>query len=205
MSLASAEKGLILPFKSKEAFDNKEGFTPLQGELLEERGFVFLSLRKSIKTLRKEGAKFWTDARERCATLERRLPTYREVAINPNQIILQDSNSKTLDEQMRMVDEHSQQIGQEARGVKAVMGHSSDWAAVYNAYLKKTGKYLFGNQQGIMYTRTLTQVPRSKHEGLIVGNSNSAVGLGIYYWDQNEGRDSIYVATFVAPAHTQQI
>lgn len=172
-------------------------------EALEAEGYkIYLLTGQSIRSLREGGKKFWSTWHRDYPEFEGKTSRLSEVAINPDpdRFFLPNSNNKTLEQQLRMVEKFSKQLRGRERlsGVEAVVGEAPDYAELAFAYLKATGQYLFGESYDSRYTRTVT--PTVGSDVALVGYFDAPDGLDVYYWYCDRGSDSVWVAPLVVPA-----
>jgi hypothetical protein len=169
-----------------------------QKEALEKQGFVIYGLTgQSIKTLRDNGRKFWSTWHKDYPNFEALGSMQSEVAINPSKLFLPKSNNKTLSQQEEMVEKFSQELGKKVEGVKAIIGQAPDYVELAFAHLDNTKEYLFGAKNNYDYARTKT--PTSGSDVADVGSFDADDGLGVDYWDRDNGDDSVRAAPLVVP------
>lgn len=159
----------------------KTTFTTDQKKELKKHGYLVYKLSgQTIKTLRKDGLKFWTDWHEGepiddVASME------CEVAFNPDKLFLKDSESKTFDEHKALVEALKPII----KGTKNIIGNVADYLELTHLHFKKTGLGLFGTKYNYNYTRTITEVGSrvadvgyfDGHDGIDVNARLPQVGL----------------------------
>lgn len=139
------------------------------------------------------------------------LPSRRsEIAINPNQFFLPESNNKTLSEQEAMIERFSTEISAKISSVEAVLGEAADYAAL--TFLSPEDKKLFGEQYGYNYTRTKTSTSPSSRQAnqplfdddesgvaVEVGNNRSDSGLFVMRYSPEGRVDNLYAAPIIVP------
>lgn len=177
-------------------------FSEEQRKALEKEGYVVYVLTgQSIKTLRDtlrdSGHKFWSDWHEDYPDFEALGSMQSEVAINPNKPFLPKSNKKTLSQQEEMVNKFSEELGEEVKGVKAIIGQAPDYVELVFQYLDKTKDYLFGAKDKYDYARTKT--PTSGSSVALVGNFSAVDGLRVDSWDSGNSSDVVHAAPLVVP------
>ena len=185
--------------KNPEASVKIKRFSQEAREGLDEQGFTVLELTgRSIAVLRDSGREFWSDWHRDYPDFEALGSMHSEVAIKRDELFLPKSQSKTFDEQARMVEEFSKKLGSKIPGVEAVMGEAPDYVELAFAYLDKTqGKdYLFGAKDNYHYTRTKTRVG----SGIaVVGGFFANVGLLVIHWVHGARGRNVKVAPLVVP------
>lgn len=151
---APVEKQVV---KTPETPVEIKRFSQEQREALEKQGFVIYGLTgQSIKTLRDNGHKFWSDWHKSLPDFEALGSMHSEVAINPSKPFLPKSNNKTLAQQEDMVGKFSEELGKKVKGVKAIIGQAPDYVELVFAHLDSTKEYLFGAKDNYDYARTKT-------------------------------------------------
>jgi hypothetical protein len=169
-----------------------------QREALENQGYVIYGLTgQSIKTLRDRGHKFWSTWHKEFPYFEALGSVHSEVAINPNNPFLPNSNNRTLAQQENMVGRFSEVLGKKVKGVKAIIGQAPDYAELAFAHLDATKEYLFGAKQNYNYARTKTPIGSScvAH----VGGFGADDGLVVNYWYRDNGDGYVRAAPLVVP------
>ena len=154
---------------------------------------------KSIKSLRDEGNRFWTDWHRAYPTLESLASGLSEVAINPNELFLPNSNNKTLAEQEALIGNFDKALRTKKRipGVSAILGEAPDWAEVAFTHLEVTGERLFGEKYDYGFTRTKTRV---ESFSVLVGRFVADDGLSVDDSDPGLRHDSLWVSPLVVPS-----
>jgi len=148
----------VLGYNAREVPSGVEGFSAEAREALGKEGYVIYQLTgKSIRTLRENGLEIWSTCQDNPGIED--LPSRRtEVAINPDQFFLPESNGKTLAEQERMVKKFSRNLRKKIKGVKAILGKAPDYVEVAFIHLQTTNRYLFGEGDNFgKDTRTKTR------------------------------------------------
>ena len=189
-----------VPVVTTEALREIKRFTPEARQLLEERGFVIHELTgQSIKTLRDSGKSFWSTWHENNPKLEAMPSRSSEVAINPAQLLLPDSNRKTLEEQEQMVREFSKELTEETtiKDIEAVIGEMPDYIDLAFAHFDATGVRLFGEDYGYNYARTKT--PTVGSVVAFVGVFRVDDGLYVDGWSRDDGRAYVFASPLVVP------
>lgn len=152
---------------------------------------------QSIKTLKDAGRPFWSTWHKDYPNFEASQSRLSEVAINPNQLYLPKSNSKTLDQQLEMVIRLSQDISRKVPGVEAVIGEAPDYVELAFTYLDTTGKRLFGKDYNYNYARTVTPVGSRVAR---VGRFNADRGLGVRSLHPDGSLSDLWAAPLVVPS-----
>jgi hypothetical protein len=166
--------GADIPLPGKEGV-NFVRFSVEQRKNLERKGYLVYSLTgQTIATLRDAGHPFWSTWHQGEA-IEQVRSLLTEVAVNPKSLFLQDSNRKTLDEQLAAVEKFRRKLSGEVKGVTAILGTAPDYAELVFSHLSATGKRLFGKDYDYDYTRTTT--PTGESDVAIVGDFAAGTGL----------------------------
>ena len=181
----------------------ESAFTPEQRHALERKGyFIYRLTGQSITTLRDAGHPFWSNlsgsTRFKIETIS---SLHTEVAINPQRLFLPNSNKRTMDVQLAMVAEFSEEIGREVHGTVAILGNDSDYAEVVFAHFTHTRQLLFEAKDAFdisNYTRTTTRIGGPSF--VIVGGLDKNHGLFVSRMDCDEGRGNVWAAPLVVPA-----
>ncbi len=121
-------------------------FTPEAKAGLEQIGRVVIPLTgESILSLReKKGMKLQSGWHKDFPEFEEQRSITSEVAINPKEIFLPQSNNKTFSVQKEMVELHSKEVSEKVKGVKAIIGKPPD-----NLELITKVYELYGGENGI--------------------------------------------------------
>lgn len=163
-------------------------FTPEDRRKLEDSGLITLPLtRTSIKTEIETGKPFWTRWHKDYPDFEALPSLASEIAINPVQPHLLNSNNLPLADQIEMVSTYSTELQQKlkTKTLLAIMGSASDYVELSFAYLARTGIYLFGQDFDYSFARTTTPITETTvanvggfgaDSGLIVLHSNKYIG-----------------------------
>lgn len=177
-------------------------FTPEAREGLTNEGFVIYELTgRSIKTLRDD------ESRPFCSTWHKNHPKLEatssrlsEVAFDPAQLLLPNSNKKTLEQQELMVREFSKGLAKKAKidDVEAIIGEMSDYTDLVFAHFEATGVCLFGKDCGYNYARTIT--PTVESFVALVGYFRAVDGLDVRSWHRDNGFDHVFASPLVVPA-----
>ncbi len=187
------------PRDSKEVSVEARKFSPEAREALEKAGYVVYELTgQSIGSLREAGRRFWSTWHQDRPEFEALNSIGSEVAINPSQLFLPDSNRKTLKEQEAMIAQFSKKLAKQVSGVKAIMGEAPDYVESYFAHLDATGQHLFGKEYDYGYARTKT--PTSGSDVAYVGSAFPVFGLDVHRWHRDRGHDDVFAAPLVVPA-----
>lgn len=189
--------GSDIPLPGKEGA-NISRFSAEQRKGLERKGYLVYNLTgQTIATLRNAGHPFWSTWHQGEA-IEQVRSMLTEVAVNPKSLFLQDSNRKTLDEQLAMVENFGRKLSGEVKGVAAILGTAPDYAELAFAHLDQKGQRLFGKDFDYDYTRTTT--PTGESHVALVGSFNGDLGLRVHDWVQSGRHDDIWAAPLVVPA-----
>jgi hypothetical protein len=148
-------------------------FNQEQSRALERKGFTVFNLTgRTIATLRDESNPVYSTWHTREAF--ERLPSLRsQVAVKQGETFLNLSSHSILTENLDQVDRYANRIGQEVRGVTAIMGSVADYSELAFSYLKRTGEQIFGKKYtytNFQYARTTTLAGH--------GDSSLAVAYG---------------------------
>lgn len=170
-------------------------FSQEQREALRKEGYVVYELTgQSIADLREQGKPFWSTWHKSHPEFEALTSRHSEVAINPKQLFLPDSNNKTLRQQQAMIGRFSFFFGSTISGVKAVLGEVPDYVEL--AFLSPEKQRLFGEKNGYNYTRTQTRVDSDVAN---VGYFDPGNGLNVDRWYADGCNDYVFAAPLVVP------
>lgn len=174
-------------------------FTPETRETLEQRGYLVHELTsQSIKTLRDAGRPFWSSWHKDYPQFEALESRSSEVAINPQELFIPDSNRKTYKQQLAMVEEFSEAL--KVQGAEAILGEMPDYVELAFTHLDATGDRLFGEKYGYNYTRTNTKLGRSVAG---VGFFYRDDGLSVDRWRPYGRSGRLFAAPLVVPTGTK--
>jgi len=169
------QRGGDIPLKEKTG--DVIRFSAEQRKGLERKGYLVYSLTgQTIATLRDAGHPFWSTWHQGEA-IEQVRSMLAEVAVNPRSLFLPDSNRKTLDEQLAMVEKFGRKIAGEVKGVTAILGSAPDYAELAFVHLDQKGQRLFGKDFDYDYTRTTT--PTGGSGVAVVGIFVGGFGLNV--------------------------
>lgn len=189
-------RGGDIPLSAVEVRGDTKRFSPEQHATLEKLGYRIYTLTgQSIKSLREAGKPFWSTWHKYYPDFETLPSRHSEVAINPNQFLLPDSNWKTLPEQEAIVAEFSHRLNQNVKEVEAIIGEASDYVELAFVHLDATGEYLFGKKYSFDYARTKTHV--GDLGVALVGGLGPDGGLGVRSWRRVHGDGGVWVAPLV--------
>lgn len=189
--------GSDIPLPGKEGA-NISRFSAEQRKGLERKGYLVYSLTgQTIATLRDRGHPFRSTWHQGEA-IEQVRSMLTEVAVNPKSLFLQDSNRKTLDEQLVAVEKFGRKLSGEVKGVTAILGTAPDYAELAFSHLSATGKRLFGKDYDYDYTRTTT--PTGESGVAVVGVFYADRGLLVHDWGRGGRAGGIWAAPLVVPA-----
>jgi hypothetical protein len=187
--------GEDIPFP-REELTSLIRFSPEQRKALEHKGYIVYQLTgQTIAKLRYAGHPFLSlhqgDPFERVASMR------TDVAVNPRSLFLKNSNRKTLDEQLVMINKFANKIGHEVNGVTAILGSAPDYAELVFTHAAAADKMLFGKENNYGYTRTatITSAATVSVVGWIENN-----GLNIDEWGQGDCLDTLWVAPLIVPS-----
>ena len=167
-------------------------------QILEKEGFLIYPFSgQSIKSLREAGEKFLTTWHKNYPDFEALTSRLSQVAINPQNLFLPDSNKKTLLRQEEMVVAFSQEISRKIKGVRAIIGEAPDYIELVFIHLKETGEYLFGKKYNYGYARTKTLINDS--EVVNVGRFSHKFGLQIIRLRPNHRFKFVWAVPILVP------
>lgn len=171
-------------------------FTSETRQKLEEAGYRVHALTgQSIKTFHDAGKPFWSTWHRDRPELEAMTSRLSEVAVNPDQLFLPDSNRKTLKEQEAMVKKFSKAL--KIDGVEAIVGEMPDYVELAFTHFDTTGERLFGQKYNYNYARTKT--PTSGSNVAHVGHFSADNGLRVSNWNRDRGYGGVFAAPLVVP------
>lgn len=188
LTLPSKEQQKEVPRLSQEA---------LQG--LEKEGYLTYELGgQSIRSLKEQGRRFNSDWHKGNLKFEALISKKSQVAINPKQLFLQNSNRKTYGQQEEMVKEFSEELSRRIPGIEAIIGEASDYIELAFRHLDETSERLFGEKYEYYYTRTKTPI-----EGpflAIVGYFNAKTSIDVKRCHRDDdGANNVWVCPLVVP------
>jgi len=165
---------------------------------LRKEGFLIYPLTgQSMKSSREAGEKFLTTWHKAYPDFEALTSRLNQLAINPQNLFLPDSNKKTLSKQEEMVAVFSQEISRRIKGVRAIIGEAPDYIELAFAHLKETGEYLFGKKYNYDYARTKTLINDS--EAVNVGRFSHKFGLQIIRLRPNHRFKFVWAVPILVP------
>ena len=183
----------------KEAPAEVKRFSPEARQALENQGyFVYELTGQSIRSLREAGGRFWSDWHKDNPEFEALTSRVSEVAFNPSELFLPDSNRKPLSQQEEMVAGYSKELARKISGVEAVIGEAPEYAELYFTHFRATGEHLFGEKYGYNYARTKTSTVGSSVA--FVGDVRPVYGLSVYDLHRDYPDDGVFAAPLVVPA-----
>ncbi len=187
-----------LTLRSTEASGTAKEFSAEAREGLERRGFAIYSLTgQSMQSLRDAGGKIefhWESSYPEVVSLP---SMHSEVALDPNQIILPNSNNKSLKDQHELVRDYSLGLWRDVRDVKAIIGQVPDYLDLTFAYLERTLSSLRGEDSGIA-VRTAT--PTDNEHTVVIGGPRDDGTLSATPWYDSAKYEFAHVIPLVVPA-----
>lgn len=194
------ESGEDIPLEEVQA--NIKRFSDEQKRAIEERRFIHQRplTGRSIAMLREARYPIGTTWHQGEAYHDfEALPSRRtEVAILPS-LFLPDSNRKTLNQQLEMVAELSEEL--EKDGLKAIIGEAPDYVELTFNHHIATGERLFGEDYNYDYARAVTPVGSRVAS---VGDFGADYGLCVVGWPSGYGGSRLWAAPLVVPLETGQ-
>ena len=123
-------------------------------------------------------------------------PQQMEVAVNPKKLRIKNSNSKSTDTQIEMLQKEEtalkDKLPQEVRPLISMrMQNTSVLAQIDDKYQKQTGKALFTNWFGRTDDQTVPGIVSG------VGRSDPASGLDVLGWVRDFGRGLVFAVPVV--------
>lgn len=126
-------------------------------EALKNAGFVIYELNgHSIIDLRNAGRQFFVNWHIDNEIFETLNSMVSEVAINPSQFFLPESNWCGFPQREQMVAQFSENLARTVPGVKAVIGTVPDYLELYFSHRDLSGEKLFGERLSDVHTRIQT-------------------------------------------------
>ena len=188
------QRGGDIPLKEKAG--DVVRFSAEQRKGLERKGYFVYSLTgQTIATLRDAGHPFWSTWHQGEA-IEQVRSMLAEIAVNPRNLFLPDSNRKTLDEQLAMVEKFGRKIAGEVKGVTAILGSAADYTELAFAHLNQKEQRLFGKDFDYDYTRTTT--PTGASGVAVVGRFfYDDVGLLVHFLPRGACHSYVWAAPLV--------
>lgn len=195
-----------VPLPTSETLPPIKTFLPETEEALKKEGDLIFSLTgKSIGDLIKEGMKFRLAWPEECSDdFEAMRSICSQVAFNPKQLFLPDSNNKTFVQQEKLVKCFLREKSKKIKGIKAIIGELPDFGELALNYLKyleqikQTDKRLFGEEYNYDYASTKTLM--GKFLMASVGNADTDDSLDIFRWDRRKGHAYVWTFPLIVPA-----
>lgn len=149
----------VLPEGRESQFEIEE--LPIEAKrLLPFLGYnTFAELKgHSIASLRAIGKSFYADWDNKFPEFQNLASRRMQVAFNPDRPFLPDSNCKTLDQQLLMVQRANQQLSHIVPGVEMVILETPEYAELLHDYFEKTGERLFKTAHHCDYIRSVTMI-----------------------------------------------
>ncbi len=192
------------PLTPPETQPDIKQFSPEARCILEKKGYHIYSLTgQSIESLRAGGRPFLEMLYGQLYELYPQLETMRsrlsEVAINPDYLLLPNSNRKTLTQQEDMVEEFSEELN--IPGAKAIIGELPDYVELVIRHHGATLGILFEHKTNdSKYTRTKTPTGW-RHGVACVGNCITDLYFGLSFDDIEDDQtdDTVFVAPIIVP------
>lgn len=188
-------------------------FSPKAHEALKKKGYIIYLLQgKSLEELHSETGEpiveetqlqewvngewvqrdilgqFWTET-----------SSMTEVAINPSQVVLSKSDDKSFSFHQRMVEEFSEEISKDIKGVKAIIGEASNYVEIALLRRRETGERLFKQSEEFFYTTTKTLWDVSGK--FLVEIGEDLEGLRCYKYNLSlQGKRDTMILPLIVPA-----
>lgn len=177
-------------------------FSDKSREALTREGYVFYSLTgQSIKSLQESGKTLGIELFLSDYPFEGFASRHSEVAINPNQFFLPESNNKNRRDQEELTERYSTELERKIGGVMAIIGGAADYVELAFSHLERTGERLFWEKNQLKFARTRQLPP---HEGWPCAGvgcfSENFFVLNVDYWDLGHERPNIFAAPLLIPA-----
>lgn len=179
-------------------------FNPETKKALRDQGYIFYTLTgQSVASLRESGRHFFT--KWHIGQPFEELPSRKsEVAIKPEEFVLQVSDNRPLWKQIKRVESETTRFNRTVKGAKKVIGGVADLAELAFLHLdatKKNPDYLFGKNHGYHEGITTTRVNDSQVASIgIFGEWMGKHGLHIYQHNAGRGAPSVSATCMVVPA-----
>lgn len=188
------------PITSETRGETKR-FSAEQRKALEEQGYriYILTGRQSVETLKDSDLKLfkWSYESNSLPAIRNVDLIHSEVAINPNNLFLPESNNKTGAQREEMVEEFSQELGEQIKGVKAVIGNDADYLALAFQHKKATAEILFGGEYRHGYGGTRT---KNRHSDIgCIGGVDAGDNSIMLIWRADIGHKDVYAVRLVVP------
>lgn len=191
------------PVELTETQPKRETFSEAEKKALKREGLVVYPLvGLSIQDQKNAGQQFWyiIDAGEKFLTMSSRAT---EVAFNPDpkKFYLPGSNNKTLDQQIAMIQEYSDDLQKRLKlqSAEAIMGEAPDYVELIFTHFDATNKRerLFGQKYGFNYARTKTPTVGS----FVADVGDFIVDSGPCVCDlrRGNGNDDVFAVPLVVP------
>jgi len=178
--------------------ENKAEFTSDQRTALEKKGYLIYHLTgQTIETLLYNGKSILSAFRG--DSIEQLQSMLTEVAIDPKNLFLPNSNNERMDVQTARVKQFGEKLEKEIPGVTAIIGHAPDYVELTFLHLASTSKNLFGKDHNFLYTCTTTPT-NAVNRLVVVGNFHDFGCLGITNSDATSPSENVWVAPLVVPS-----
>lgn len=189
-----------LTLQSKEQQEEVLRFSQEARQGLEKEGYLIYKLGgQSIRSLKEQGKRFDSTWHRDFPHFEALTSRVSEVAINPNQLFLPNSNRKTFKQQEEIVKGLFEELSRRIPSVEAIIGEVPDYLELAFNHLRETSGRLFGEEYKYGYTRTKTPTEASLMAG--VGNFDARLGLDIKRWGRDNGAaNDLWITALVVPA-----
>jgi len=182
-------------------------FSPEAREALEKKGYLVYPLQgKSMRLMWKQiglpesvltemereslGPLFWITTTQ-----------VMEVAINPNQLFIPNSNNKSFKGHQKMVALFSEEIADDIKGVKAIIGEATNYVELALLHREATGKSLFELNDKFVYVVTNTPYYNDRPNDYLVevgGEGERGVIVSPYYLG-TQGKMDTWLMPLVVP------
>lgn len=191
---------LTLPSKEQQEEVLRFSQETLQG--LEKEGYLIYELGgQSIRSLKEQGKKFNSDWHKSNLKFETLISKKSQVAINPKQLFLSDSNRKTYKQQEEMVKGFSEELSRRVPSIEAIIGEASDYLELAFQHLDATSERLFGETYEYYYTRTKTPTEGPFLATVGYFNAKTSIDVSRSRRDDNSA-NNVWISPLVMPTRT---
>ena len=131
---------------------------------------------------------------------------HSEVAINPQELFLRQSDGRRFEKQMSLVEKFSRKFTRQAPGTVAIIGRAPDYVELAFQHLDATGQHIFGKDYGYKFaiTNSITD-NKSVPQFAIVGGFSDAPEntLNIQTWFKETGAPNLQAVPLIVPLESK--
>jgi len=170
---------------------------------LEEDGYKIYTLTgQSVASLREAGREILSvDSSKYVYNFDTLTSRLSEVAINPDRLILPNTDNKTLVQQEKMIKQFSIELGKKIPGVEAIMGGAPNYTDLACTHLDATDESQFG--ENYIYDSAISKTPTVNVLVALVGSfhfyPDPDGGMLTLHWRSVLGWPYDFVVPLVVP------